>query len=222
MLGLRKGLLVRKRSSASSILTTEGQSDDADDNATRPTMETIRAGLQESANGLSSKKIHKPSGAMSVSVSVVKSDTDSARSETTVSLADDSQSTTALTVLNGHSTTSTTTTTIHITRIIDISRAIRGHVCKLGDYDETFFKALTLESYLEYISDERLIHMPRRGSDWDRVLRAAQCFGFQLWRFGASIGQFCSGTQTASVTALGTTQILLEVCLLVQVVGNSS
>src|SRR4051812_3425808 len=53
--------------------------------------------------------------------------------------------------------------------------------------------------------------MPRRGSDWDRVLRAAQCFGLQLWWFGSGISQFCSGTESASITALGSTQILLEV-----------
>ncbi|KAK0641655.1 hypothetical protein B0T16DRAFT_380569 [Cercophora newfieldiana] len=168
-------------------------------------METIRAGLQESANGLSSKSIRKGSDTVSISASTVKS---SSSSEKTVLMADDAVS--VSTSNTAHSQV-TTTSSIHLTRITEVSRAIRGDICRFGDYTETFFKKLDLRSYLEYISDERLIHMPRRGSDWDRVLRAAQCFGLQLWWFGTGVGQFCSGTESASITALGSTQILLEI-----------
>ncbi|KAK0620403.1 hypothetical protein B0T14DRAFT_457391 [Immersiella caudata] len=168
-------------------------------------METIRAGLQESAHGLSAKSLRKGSDALSVSVSTVSSSS----SEKTVQIADDAVS--VSTSNTAHSQVTTTTASIHVTRIAEITRVIRDDICRFGDYSETFFNTLDLRSYLEYISDERLIHMPRRGSDWDRVLRAAQCFGLQLWWFGAGVGQFCPGTESASITALGSTQILLEI-----------
>lgn len=169
-------------------------------------MDTIRAGLQESVQGLSGKG-HKSSDAI-VSVSAVSPDNASDR---TVSIKEESSTT--LTKVRTSTQTTTNTTSIQVTRVIDTSKNIRDHICKLGDYTENYFKTLDLESYLEYISDERLIHMPRRGSDWDRVLRTAQFFGLQLWSFGSNIGHFCPGTEAASITALGSTQILLQVCL---------
>lgn len=38
-------------------------------------------------------------------------------------------------------------------------------------------------------------------------------FSFQLWAFGVGVGRFCPGTEEASITALGSTRILLEVGL---------
>ncbi|KAK0715896.1 hypothetical protein B0H67DRAFT_538659 [Lasiosphaeris hirsuta] len=168
-------------------------------------METIRAGLQESAKGLSSKKLPKSTDDVSVFAGTI-SDGASSHSDKTLSLAEDALSVVTSTTSNSHSST-----TIQLTRVVETARIIRGHICGLGDYNDAFFKTMTLDSYLEYISDERLIHMPRRGSDWDRVLRAAQYFGFQLWRFGVGVGQFCPGTESASITVLGSTQILLEI-----------
>ncbi|KAK0630216.1 hypothetical protein B0T17DRAFT_488060 [Bombardia bombarda] len=172
-------------------------------------MESIRAGLQESITGLSgTRKGHKSTDSVSVSVTPVNLESVSSDKTTTV---DETRSIVSTTSRN-HNTTNTTTTTssIHLDRVAKTSRLIRGHIFKLGDYSESFFETLDLETYLEYISDERLIHMPRRGSDWDRVLKAAQFFGLQLWRLGSSVGQFCSGTEAASITALGSTKILLE------------
>ncbi|KAK3390788.1 hypothetical protein B0H63DRAFT_410784 [Podospora didyma] len=166
-------------------------------------METIKAGLHESLNGLS-VKARKPSDAVSVSVSVVSNSSDD--SSKTAEIRDD-----ALSASHTSSLTMATSTTIRLTRLIETTRTIRGNICTLGDYNETYFKAVDLESYLEYISVERLIHMPRRGSDWDRVLKAAQFFGLQLWRLGINVGHFCPDTEAASVTALGSTQILLEI-----------
>ncbi|KAK3322767.1 hypothetical protein B0H66DRAFT_555192 [Apodospora peruviana] len=166
-------------------------------------METIRAGLQESVNGLKAQhqSHHKPQDAVSVSVNPVTADS---ASDKTVSIKDES-------LAVSKTRTSTSTSTISLTRVVETSKFIRGNICKFGDYNEHYFKTMNLESYLEYISDERLIHMPRRGSDWDRVLRTAQFFGLQLWAFGSDIGQFTSGTESASITALGSTQILLKI-----------
>lgn len=178
-------------------------------------MDTIRAGLKESVEGITGKG-HKSSDAV-VRVDPVSPDN---ASEKTVSIKEESSTTTLTKVRTGAATTtstaaatttSTSTTTIQVTRLFDATKSIRGHLCKLGDYTQHYFTDLDLECYLEYISDERLIHMPRRGSDWDRVLRTAQFFGLQLWSFGENIGRFCPGTEPAAITALGSTQILLEV-----------
>jgi hypothetical protein len=49
---------------------------------------------------------------------------------------------------------------------------------------------ITLDYYLEYISNERLRRMPGRGSAWDRVLHAAQFFGLNISDFGDKINTF--------------------------------
>ncbi|KAK3331850.1 hypothetical protein B0T19DRAFT_367021 [Cercophora scortea] len=169
-------------------------------------MDTIRAGLQESVNGLSNgRKGHKHSDVVTMAPVTSTPDLDFADSEKTASIGDET-----LSVVSATSHNHSTSTFIQLTRVTETSHTVRGHICKLGDYTETYFTTVDLRSYLEYISDERLIHMPRRGSDWDRVLRAAQFFGLHISRLGSHIGQFCSGTEAASITALGSTQILLE------------
>lgn len=52
---------------------------------------------------------------------------------------------------------------------------------------------ITLDYYLEYISNERLRRMPDRGSAWDRVLHAAQFFGLHISDFGDKINVFLNG-----------------------------
>jgi hypothetical protein len=224
MLGLRKGLLIRKRGSVSSVASDgAASSDGSGESATRGAMETIR-------NGLSPKNLKVRKASDSVIATVTPASDADAQSDkvVTTQIAEVATESVPATIVTGTTTTTTsgsstsvstsithqhatTTASIRTSRIAETSWLIRSHICKLGDFSETFFKNLDLESYLEYISDERLIHMPRRGSDWDRVLRAAQVFGFQLWRFGVGVSQFCPGTEETSKTALGSTQILLEV-----------
>ena len=97
-------------------------------------------------------------------------------------------------------------------RVVEITRAIHKHVVRLDEYDETFIQEMDLPSYLEYVDDERIFHMPRRGSNWDRVLRSAQFFGLQLWSFGDKLGPSSSEIKAASVTALVSCRVLLDVC----------
>ncbi|KAK0672772.1 hypothetical protein QBC41DRAFT_343650 [Cercophora samala] len=206
MLGLRKtftGKRLRKRSSASSFVSDTIDEEPAE-TSNRSAMDTIRAGLQESVNGLivKSKPLEAP---MTVKVTPI-SDSEHSDSERTASFADETFSATSTVAQSQLSTT-----TVQLTRVLETSKEIRGRIYKLGDYTETYFKHVDIESYLEYISDERLIHMPRRGSDWDRVLKSAQFFGLQLSGLGSNVGEFCLGAQQASITALGSTQILLEI-----------
>lgn len=167
-------------------------------------MDTITKGLAESVNGLAGK--HKSPSEITISTVSVDDHSDS---EKTASATDELMSSTSTMV--AHNQSHSTIATVQRTRILETSKEIRTRIYKLGDYSEAFFRNVDLESYLEYISDERLIHMPRRGSDWDRVLRSAQFFGLQLYRLGSNVRHFCPGAEAASVTALGATQVLLEI-----------
>lgn len=96
-------------------------------------------------------------------------------------------------------------------RVAEVVQYVTGLFAKLGDYEVDMLHRADLDSYLEYISDERLIHMPRKGSDWDRVLRTAQFFGLQIWRFGEKVGKFAPESRQAAVAALASCQMLLEI-----------
>ncbi|KAL7800324.1 hypothetical protein V8C37DRAFT_414229 [Trichoderma ceciliae] len=70
---------------------------------------------------------------------------------------------------------------------------------------------ITLEFYLQYISYERLIRMPSRGSAWDRILHAAQFFGLQVSEFGdRNVVSINRATDLVSA-ALAASYTLLEI-----------
>lgn len=96
-------------------------------------------------------------------------------------------------------------------RVKDVFHSVTALISRLDDYDESFVKTTDLHTYLQFISDERLIHMPRRGSDWDRVLGAAQFFGLQIWSFGSKIEGFVHGGKDSASAALASCLVLLEV-----------
>lgn len=119
-----------------------------------------------------------------------------------------------ITSSNGTVTTRTLTSKLeHFERLTEVTRAVKNLIVRLDDYDETFVTQMELRDYLQYISDERLIHMPRRGSDWDTVLSAAQFFGLQVYTFGGKIEKFVHGGHASTSTALASCQVLLEVCI---------
>ncbi|KIH86404.1 hypothetical protein SPBR_08725 [Sporothrix brasiliensis 5110] len=96
-------------------------------------------------------------------------------------------------------------------RVAEVVHYVKGLFSKLGDYEVNMLRQADLETYLQYIADERLIHMPRKGSDWDRVLRTAQFFGLQIWRFGEKVGKFAPESRAAAGSALASCHLLLEV-----------
>src|SRR3984957_1274458 len=107
----------------------------------------------------------------------------------------------------------TRTSSIQIIRVIETARTIKGRIIReLDDVDEHYFKSVNLESYLEFIADQRLIHMPRKGSQWDRVLKAAEFFGLQIYSFGSAVSHFVEESKGASFAALASCRLLLEVC----------
>ncbi|KAJ9475622.1 hypothetical protein PHBOTO_005689 [Pseudozyma hubeiensis] len=59
----------------------------------------------------------------------------------------------------------------------------RNLVTLIDDLSDQDFADCDLECYLEFLSDERLLHMPRKNSAWDKVLRQAEEVGAQLNHF---------------------------------------
>jgi hypothetical protein len=109
--------------------------------------------------------------------------------------------------------TITRTSSVQIIRVIETTQTIKGRIIReLDDIDEHYFESVNLESYLEFIADQRLIHMPRKGSQWDRVLKAAEFFGLQIYRFGSAVSHFVKESKYASFAALASCRLLLEVC----------
>ncbi|KAL1910529.1 hypothetical protein Sste5344_003783 [Sporothrix stenoceras] len=113
---------------------------------------------------------------------------------------------------SGTLTRTTTNGSLHPeSRVSEVVQYVKGLFSKLGDYEVNMLRQADLESYLRYIADERLIHMPRKGSDWDRVLRTAQFFGLQIWRFGEKVGKFAPESREAAGSALASCTLLLEI-----------
>lgn len=199
---------LKKRSSTSSSLNSlsDNHSITESIDETRGAMETIRAGLKESVSALTvpTKFVKEPE------VTVVSVGVDSCSdSDRTVSASEEIRSSTT-TVL---SRKETSTSSFTVSRVNDIYRTIRRNILQLDDYtyNDQYFQRLNIDSYRQYVSNERLVRMPRRGSSWDRALRAALMFGENLVEYGDAIKGFCSDTQEASVTGLASCRILLEV-----------
>ena len=85
-----------------------------------------------------------------------------------------------------------------------------GVICELG-IENRFFERMNIESFLEYITHERLTNMPHRGSRWDKVLKSAEYFGLQISAFGETVEKFVHEGKQASDDTLGYCRLLLEV-----------
>ncbi|GAC75494.1 hypothetical protein PANT_16c00009 [Moesziomyces antarcticus T-34] len=59
----------------------------------------------------------------------------------------------------------------------------RGLVVLIDDLTDQHFVDCDLECFLESLAHERLLHMPRKNSAWDKVLRQAEEIGAQLNHF---------------------------------------
>lgn len=173
-------------------------------------METIQKGFSEPSPGLTNGTTKAQSVAISVSVKEL-SDVES-ETKTTVASSQSSPISRAVPADALTVTTRPVSPLNGFTRVRKVTGDVVEYICKLPGYNPSFVKEMDLRSYLQFISDERLINMPRRGSDWDRVLSTAQFFGLQIWFFGAKIETFASGSQDAAAAALASCQVLLDVC----------
>ncbi|KAI0383350.1 hypothetical protein F5Y04DRAFT_287492 [Hypomontagnella monticulosa] len=100
---------------------------------------------------------------------------------------------------------------IQVTRTIETTRRVRSRlVHELEDVDDAYLERIDLQTYLGYIADERIIHMPKRGSQWDQVLKEAEFFGLQIDEFTTAVKDFVADTTTIRDTALASCRLLLE------------
>ena len=111
---------------------------------------------------------------------------------------------------NGHSSLTRTNTQYSIVR--RTAFYVREKVVReLSDVDDGFFGHMNIESFLEYITHERLTNMPHRGSRWDKVLKSAEFFAIQINMFSESAEKFIDSSKMAADVALGNCRLLLEV-----------
>jgi tetratricopeptide (TPR) repeat protein len=198
-------------------------------------MDAIRQGLSDSLHGRKGRDKNgeatppSPHSAKAgirpaVSVSELRHGSDEEAAEKK-QLARQTSSTTASVNGSAHESSTVTTTTTTNTntmngtaetglgrfdRVRDVFRSVTSLIGRSADYSEQAVKETDLHAYLHFISDERLIHMPRRGSDWDRVLSNAQFFGLQVWLFGKKIESYIPGGRDSAAAALASCQVLLE------------
>ncbi|KAH7159579.1 hypothetical protein B0J13DRAFT_465653 [Dactylonectria estremocensis] len=223
MNGLRKTFNIRRkrRNSNSSSLVSDVP-DDA--SSSREAMETIQKGHVEPLPGLTNGKVTRHE-----TVSVNVKELSDVESETKTTVASESSHTSreihnSRDVHNLEQVQSPRQTPVDaltvptryvqplddFVRVRDVTRKVLDDICRLPAYSPVFVKEMNLRSYLQFISNERLIHMPPRGSEWDRVLSLAQFFGLQLWFFGTKIETFAPGSKSTAGAALAACQVLLE------------
>ncbi|KAH6993100.1 hypothetical protein EDB82DRAFT_428505 [Fusarium venenatum] len=177
-------------------------------------MESVRQGIKQSIAGIGKDKHHKD-----IAVSVNEMEISDGESESTTVASNqtsqddvDTKSNLTITANNAATSKLTVVTKLHeYERLTKITRTVKKLIVRFDDYDDEFVNEMDIRGYLQYISDERLIHMPRRGSDWDRVLSTAQFFGLQITTFASKIETFASGAHSSVSAALASCQVLLEI-----------
>jgi len=88
----------------------------------------------------------------------------------------------------------------------------RGRLISDLDYvDDNYIDSLTVQSFLEYIQDQRLIHMPQRGSRWDKVLNWAEFFALQISGYEKVLSSFVPETKSAAKLIWAGCRVLIEV-----------
>jgi hypothetical protein len=70
---------------------------------------------------------------------------------------------------------------------------------------------MTVESFLKYTEHQRLTHMPRRGSRWDRVLTKAEFFALQISRYQKAVHSFVPDSRNAAKMIWAAARVLIEV-----------
>lgn len=134
---------------------------------------------------------------------------DSVKKATTTSSSD--VNTSSSTIVRSTTQSETRSTRIQVTRTIEIARRVRSRLVReLDDVDDAYLQRIDLQAYLGYIADQRLIHMPKKGSEWDQVLKEAEFFGLQLDEFTTAVKDFMTDSITVRDTALASCYLLLE------------
>ncbi len=84
-------------------------------------------------------------------------------------------------------------------------------ISELSHVDAHYIDSMTVESFLKYTERQRLIHMPRRGSRWDRVLTRAEFFALQISRYEKAVHSFVPDSKNAAKMIWAAARVLIEV-----------
>ena len=113
--------------------------------------------------------------------------------------------------INGTTATESRAEIYNLTIVEDAYTTYRRRIIKeLEDVEETYYSSMTLDAFLEHITQDRLIHLPQKGSKWDKVLTAAEYFALQIHSYGDAVDRFLPGGHLAASFAIGSCQILLK------------
>ena len=82
---------------------------------------------------------------------------------------------------------------------------------ELEDVDDAFLQGITVDSFMEYVSSERLTNMPHRGGPWHMALKAAEYFALQLAAHHELIHKFARDSEHSLRFALACCRLLLDV-----------
>ena len=83
-----------------------------------------------------------------------------------------------------------------------------------SDVDDSVFHDIDIDTFMEYISSERLTNMPHRGGRWDKVLKSAEYFALQLAAYQELVHKFGRDSELALRFALGCCRLLLDVSMI--------
>jgi hypothetical protein len=84
-------------------------------------------------------------------------------------------------------------------------------ICHLKHFDDEYVRAMTLDTFLDYIERQRLSTMPRRGSRWDKVLKWAEFFGLQISGYEIALDSFVPQSNIAAQLIWASCRTLIEV-----------
>lgn len=80
-----------------------------------------------------------------------------------------------------------------------------------SEVDNGVFRDIDIDTFMEYISNERLTNMPHRGGRWDKVLKSAEYFALQLSSYQELVRKFARDSEQALHFTLGCCRLLLDV-----------
>lgn len=94
----------------------------------------------------------------------------------------------------------------------------RKFINELDDVEDSSIESVAIENVLEYIERQRLIHMPHRGSHWDKVLKWAEFFALQVSRYATAAEKFVTESKAAAKLIWTASKCLLDVSVSTQLV----
>ena len=104
--------------------------------------------------------------------------------------------------------------TSQLTVVHQVAISVRNDIIReLSDVDESYLTNMDISRFLEFITQQRLTNMPHKGSRFDRVLRAAEYFGIQVYAYSEMVERFIKDSKLAADVALGNCCLLLEVSI---------